>query len=45
MIMPGETGSFLPEYKCRPGIPVDFYQDGSKHNVLFLFGRRKIEGM
>ena len=27
-------GELLAEYDCQPGIPVDFYGDGSIHNVL-----------
>ena len=27
-------GDIFAEYRCQPGAPVDFYQDGSQHNVL-----------
>jgi len=27
-------GELFAEYRCQPGVPVDFYQDGSKWNVL-----------
>ena len=27
-------GELFVKYQCQPGVPVDFYEDGSKHNVL-----------
>ena len=27
-------GRLFAEYRCQPGVPVDFYENGSKYNVL-----------
>jgi hypothetical protein len=37
-------GDVFAEYHCQPGIPVDFYQDGSKHNVLISLRETKNRG-
>jgi hypothetical protein len=37
-------GKLFAKYKCRPGVPVDFYQDGSKHNVLISLRETKNRG-
>ena len=37
-------GDIFAEYHCQPGIPVDFYQDGSKHNVLISLRETKNRG-
>ena len=35
-------GKLFAKYHCRPGVPVDFYQDGSKHNVLISLREKKV---
>ena len=37
-------GDIFAEYHCRPGIPVDFYEDGSKHNVLISLRETRNRG-
>jgi hypothetical protein len=37
-------GEIFAEYNCQPGIPVDFYEDGSKHNVLISLRETKNRG-
>ena len=37
-------GDLFAEYHCQPGIAVDFYQDGSKHNVLISLRETKNRG-
>ena len=37
-------GKLFAKYRCRPGVPVDFYQDGSKHNVLISLRETKNRG-
>ena len=37
-------GDLFAEYHCQPGIPVDFYEDGSKHNVLISLRETKNRG-
>ena len=37
-------GKLFARYSCRPGVPVDFYQDGSKHNVLISLRETKNRG-
>lgn len=37
-------GELFAAYRCQPGIPVDFYQDGSKHNVLLSLRETKNRG-
>ncbi len=37
-------GELFTEYHCQPGIPVDFYEDGSKHNVLISLRETKNRG-
>ena len=37
-------GDLFAEYQCRPGTPVDFYQDGSKWNVLISLRETKNRG-
>ncbi len=37
-------GDLFAEYYCQPGIPVDFYEDGSKHNVLISLRETKNRG-
>ena len=38
------NGELFAEYHCRPGVPVDFYEDGSKHNVLISLRETKNRG-
>jgi hypothetical protein len=37
-------GELFAKYQCRPGTPVDFYQDGSKWNVLISLRETKNRG-
>ena len=37
-------GELFAEYKCQPGVPVDIYEDGSKHNVLISLRETKNRG-
>jgi len=37
-------GDIFAEYHCQPGIPVDFYEAGSKHNVLISLRETKNRG-
>jgi hypothetical protein len=37
-------GELFAEYHCQPGVPVDFYQDGSKHNILISLRETKNRG-
>jgi len=37
-------GEILAEYECSLGVPVDFYQDGSRHTVLISLREAKSRG-
>jgi len=37
-------GELFAEYNCQPGVPVDFYKDGSKYNVLISLRETKNRG-
>lgn len=37
-------GELFASYKCQPGLPVDFYRDGSRHNVLISLRETKDKG-
>jgi len=37
-------GEIFAEYDCLPGVPVDFYQDGSRHTVLISLREAKSRG-
>lgn len=37
-------GKFLCNYKCQSGVPVDIYEDGSKHNILISLRETKNKG-
>jgi len=37
-------GQIFAGYRCQPGVPVDFYADGSKHNVLISLRETKNAG-
>ena len=37
-------GEIFAEYHCSPGVPVDFYQDGSRHTVLISLRESKSRG-
>ena len=37
-------GEIFARYKCQPGVPVDCYEDGSKHNVLISLRETKNRG-
>ena len=37
-------GEFFDQYNCQPGIPVDFYEDGSKCNILISLRETKNRG-
>ncbi|HEY5522195.1 MAG TPA: hypothetical protein VIK21_03315 [Desulfuromonadaceae bacterium] len=37
-------GKLFDKYHCQPGVPVDYYQDGSKHNVLISLRETKNRG-
>ena len=37
-------GDQFADYQCQPGVPVDFYQDGSRHNVLMSLRETKNRG-
>jgi hypothetical protein len=38
------SGKLFAEYRCQPGVPVDFYEDGAKHNVLISLRETKNRG-
>lgn len=37
-------GELFAKYTCQPGVPVDFYEDGSKYNVLISLRETKHRG-
>lgn len=37
-------GEIFAEYHCQPGVPVDFYQDGSRFNILISLRETKNRG-
>jgi hypothetical protein len=37
-------GEIFARYQCQPGLPVDWYEDGSKHNVLISLRETKNRG-
>ena len=37
-------GQLFASYRCQPGVPVDFYKDGSKHNILISLRETKNKG-
>lgn len=37
-------GEIFADYHCQPGVPVDFYQDGSKYNILISLRETKNRG-
>ena len=37
-------GELFAKYSCQPGVPVDFYEDGSKHNILISLRETKNRG-
>ena len=37
-------GQLFARYRCQPGVAVDFYEDGSKHNVLISLRETKDRG-
>lgn len=37
-------GDLFYEYHCQPGIPVDFYEDGSRYNILISLRETKNRG-
>lgn len=37
-------GKLFAKYSCQPGVPVDFYEDGSKYNVLISLRETKNRG-
>jgi hypothetical protein len=37
-------GELFEEYQCQPGVPVDFYKDGSKYNILISLRETKNRG-
>lgn len=37
-------GELFAKYRCRPGVPVDFYEDGSKYHVLISLRETKNRG-
>ncbi|MFW6116385.1 MAG: hypothetical protein ACOC6F_01540 [bacterium] len=37
-------GDIFADYRCQPGVPVDFYEDGSKHNILISLRETKDRG-
>lgn len=37
-------GQIFASYRCQPGVPVDFYEDGSKHNILISLRETKNRG-
>ena len=37
-------GEIFAEYDCSPGVPADFYQDGSRHTVLISLREIKSRG-
>lgn len=34
-------GKIFADYQCQPGVPVDFYRDGSKYNILISLRETK----
>jgi hypothetical protein len=37
-------GNILADYRCSPGVPVDQYQDGYRHNILISLRETKNKG-
>jgi len=37
-------GQLFASYRCQPGVPVDIYPDGSRHNVLISLRETKNKG-
>jgi hypothetical protein len=37
-------GEIFAEYHCQPGVPVDFYEHGSRHNILISLRETKDRG-
>ena len=37
-------GELFGRYRCQPGVAVDFYEDGSKHNILVSLRETKNRG-
>lgn len=37
-------GNIFAEYKCSPGIPVDFYREGHRYNILISLRETKRQG-
>ncbi len=37
-------GELFAKYQCQPGVPVDFYEDGSKWNVLISLRETRDRG-
>lgn len=37
-------GQLFAKYQCQPGVPVDFYEDGSRYNVLISLRETKNRG-
>lgn len=37
-------GHLFVRYQCQPGVPVDIYEDGSRHNVLISLRETKNKG-
>ena len=37
-------GNVLADYRCSPGVPVDQYQDGYRHNILISLRETKNKG-
>ena len=37
-------GKLFAKYHCQPGVAVDFYEDGSKHNILISLRETKNRG-
>ena len=37
-------GELFARYNCQPGVPVDFYEDGSKYNILISLRETKNRG-
>lgn len=40
----GEGDNIFAEYHCQPGVPVDFYKDSSKYNILISLRETKNRG-
>ena len=38
------NGALFAQYSCQPGVPVDFYRDGSKTNILISLRETKNRG-